>query len=91
MRSQRKSVSVWLNNSNCKFIIAVGLTLTMFFLSCNANASDLLANTMGDVKDTLNGTGKKWIVMIDAAISLGAFAMTKILCLIRCYSVFAWV
>lgn len=77
MRSQKRAESAWINNSNYRMGILIGVMFAMLFLSCNAHAADLLANTMGDVSDTLKGTGKKWITLIDFAVSLGAFAMTK--------------
>lgn len=63
--------------SNYRWIVLMGVMFTLLFLSCHAHATDLLAGTMNDVKDTVTGTGKKWIVAIDFALSLGAFAMTK--------------
>src|SRR3990167_8077916 len=77
MHYQPKQEVVMLSQPNDRWVILIGIMLTLLFLSCNAHATDLLANTMGDVKDTIQGTGKKWIVAIDFAISLGAFAMTK--------------
>jgi len=63
--------------SNYRWLVLAGVMFTLLFLSCHAHATDLLAGTMNDVKDTVTGTGKKWIVAIDFALSLGAFAMTK--------------
>lgn len=63
--------------TNYRWLVLIGVMFSMIFLSRYAHATDLLANTMGDVKDTVTGTGKKWIVAIDFALSLGAFAMTK--------------
>ena len=77
MQYKSRAVIIKLSNSNYRLAILMGILLAMVFLSSNAHATDLLANTMGDVSDTLKGTGKKWIILIDFAISLGAFAMTK--------------
>lgn len=77
MHYQPRQKVVMLSQTNDRWVILIGVMLALLFLSCNAHATDLLANTMGDVKDTIQGTGKKWIVAIDFAISLGAFAMTK--------------
>jgi hypothetical protein len=63
--------------SNYRWLVLVSVMFTLLFLSSHAHATDLLLNTMGDVKETLEGTGKKWIVLIDFAISLGVFAATK--------------
>lgn len=77
MHYQPRQAVVMLSQTNDRWVILFGVMFALLFLSCNAHATDLLANTMGDVKDTIQGTGKKWIVAIDFAISLGAFAMTK--------------
>lgn len=77
MKYQSRPVIATLSKNSERWAMLIGIMLTLLFLSCNAHATDLLANTMGDVKDTIQGTGKKWIVAIDFAISLGAFAMTK--------------
>lgn len=77
MQYQTRSEVVRLSQFNYRWIILIAAMCTLLFLSCNAHAADLLANTMGDVKDTITGTGKKWIIAIDFAISLAAFAMTK--------------
>src|SRR3990167_2155393 len=77
MKHQERSKAATLFLSNYRWIVLMGVTFTLLFLSCHAHATDLLAGTMNDVKDTVTGTGKKWIVAIDFALSLGAFAMTK--------------
>lgn len=56
-----------------KLVILIG----MLGITCDAYATDLLAGTTGDVIDTMKGAGKHWAIIIDGAISLGAFAMTK--------------
>lgn len=65
--------------SNYYLLLAMfGTVATLVLFSNHAHAADLLANTLtSDVKDTINGTGKKWAVLIDLGISIGAFIMTK--------------
>lgn len=59
-------------------LVLVTTVITLFLTSNHAHATDLLANTLtSDVKDTINGTGRKWAVLIDLGISSGAFIMTK--------------
>lgn len=55
----------------------LGLLVTSLLLSNYVFATDLLAGTDTDIKDTVTGTGKKWLLWIDGAISLGAFVYTK--------------
>tara|TARA_R110000868_G_scaffold368790_3_gene631927 strand:+ start:112 stop:411 length:300 start_codon:yes stop_codon:yes gene_type:complete len=62
---------------NLQLLALIGVMFIFLFFSSHAHATDLLAGTMNDVKDTVTGTGKKWIVAIDFALSLGVFAMTK--------------
>lgn len=77
MKQQIRLDTVKLGQSNYRWIVLIGAVLALMFLSNHAHATDLLAGTMTDVKETIQGTGKKWMVAIDFAISLGAFAMTK--------------
>ena len=75
---KRSKIEVVLLSKNISRL-AVGLVLFLItaLLTQHAHATDLLAGTMTDVSQTLTGTGKKWIILIDFAVSLGAFAMTK--------------
>ena len=65
------------NQHPYRLLMLISVMGVLLCLSCYVHATDLLANTMGDVKDTITGTGKKWIIVIDFVVSLGAFAMTK--------------
>jgi hypothetical protein len=76
MKYQEQSKAAKFQN-NYRWLVLAGVMVTLLFLSCHAHAEDLLVGTMNDVKDTVTGTGRKWIVAIDFALSLGAFAMTK--------------
>ena len=77
MKHQLQSKAARSIQANYRLLVLIGVMFSLLFLSRYAHAADLLANTMGDVKETVTGTGKKWIVAIDFALSLGAFAMTK--------------
>lgn len=50
---------------------------TLMLISNHVFATDLLAGTDADIKETMTGTGKHWLLWIDGAISLATFAYTK--------------
>jgi hypothetical protein len=60
-----------------KKLMLVGLFIGIALMATHVNAADLLANTTGDMLDTMKGKGRNWAYIIDGAISLGAFAKTK--------------
>jgi hypothetical protein len=66
-----------LNESRLKTFIFLGLIVTLVLLSNYAFATDLLAGTDADIKDTMQGTGKHWMLWIDGGISLASFAYSK--------------
>ena len=53
------------------------LASLLLLLSHYAVAADLLAGTDADIKDTMKGTGKNWLLWIDGGVSLASFAYTK--------------
>jgi hypothetical protein len=55
----------------------LGLFVTLVLMSNYVLAADLLAGTDADIKDTMTGTGKHWLLWIDGGISLASFAYTK--------------
>ena len=77
MRSIKEKIIVCLNDPIGQVILRLSFVLGAIFIACDANAKDLLQGTTGDVIDTMNGSGKHWAIIVDGAISLGAFAMTK--------------
>ena len=60
-----------------KKLMFAALFIGIVFMATHANAADLLANTTGDMLDTMKGKGRNWAYIVDGAISLGAFAKTK--------------
>ena len=60
-----------------KLIFMLGLFVTLVLMSNYVFAADLLAGTDADIKDTMTGTGKHWLLWIDGGISLASFAYTK--------------
>lgn len=68
-------------SANNYLYLKVGLYLTVFFLLIvayqHAFATDLLAGTDTDMKDTIAGTGKKWLYWIDGGAALLMFTQRK--------------
>ena len=58
----------------------VRLTLCLLLL-CSAQyvlaSTDLLAGTLGDVHATMEGTGRRWIFLIEGVSALIAYRSTK--------------
>jgi hypothetical protein len=77
MKNLLLSKLAFLNDSRVKFVLMLGLLVSLLLLSSHVFATDLLLNTDKDIKDTITGTGRKWLIWIDGAISLGAFIYTK--------------
>ena len=77
MKKLKKASINWMSNVNLLMAVFIGVVISMLFVTGKAHAADLLANTMGDVNDTMTGVGKKWVILIDFVISLGSFVMTK--------------
>ena len=65
------------NEVNIKAGIGLVLFASLMLISNVAFAVDLLAGTDADIKDTMTGTGKHWLLWINGAISLATFAYTK--------------
>jgi hypothetical protein len=51
--------------------------ISLLIFSQGSYATDLLAGTMTDAVETLGGSGKKWMYILDVAISIGAYVKTK--------------
>ena len=66
-----------LNHAYLKVILIFCIGTTLFLMANHAFAVDLLAGTDADIKDTMQGTGKHWLLWIDGGISLASFAYTK--------------
>lgn len=77
MGSIKEKINVWLSEPIGHVVLKLTIVLGMILITCDAYAADLLAGTTGDVIDTMKGAGKHWAIIVDGAISLGAFAMTK--------------
>ena len=66
-----------LSDPKMKFILLIFAFISLALISNYAFATDVLAGTDGDVKDTMDATGKHWIYWIDGALSIGAFFYSK--------------
>lgn len=77
MLSVKTKINAMLNDRMIQVFLKLCIALGIFSLAMDVYAVDLLAGTTGDVVDTMKGTGKHWAIIMDAAVSIGAFAMTK--------------
>ena len=77
MRSIKEKIKTCVNDQIGQVVLKLGVVLGAMIVVTDANAADLLAGTTGDVIDTMKGAGKHWAIIVDGAISLGAFSMTK--------------
>jgi hypothetical protein len=53
------------------------LCLLLIFAYQHAYATDLLAGTDADIKDTISGTGRKWLYWIDGGAAVLLFTQRK--------------
>jgi preprotein translocase subunit Sec61beta len=65
------------NDPTWRLVLTLGLMVALLIISSHVFAKDLLAGTDSDIKDTMQGTGKNWMLWIDGGISLASFAYTK--------------
>lgn len=77
MKSLLLSKLVFLNDPKWRVILMLTLLVSCILLSNYVFAADLLEGTDADIKDTMTGTGKHWLLWIDGGISLASFAYTK--------------
>jgi len=77
MKNLALSKIALLSDPRFKLIFMLGLFVTLILMSNYVLAADLLAGTDADIKDTMTGTGKHWLLWIDGGISLASFAYTK--------------
>lgn len=77
MFSVKLRSNVGLSNQIAPLLLKFCIALGIFSMTMDAYAVDLLAGTTRDVVDTMKGAGKHWAIIVDGAVSLGAFAMTK--------------
>ena len=60
-----------------KVWLKVIFILSMMFGARHVFATDLLENTTQDTEDTLTGTGRKWLILIDFAVASALYIKTK--------------
>lgn len=60
-----------------KFLFILCVFATLIFISTQVFATDLLAGTDKDMKDTMRGTGRTWLILIDVCGIAFAFISKK--------------
>lgn len=70
-------ISILFRSEKTKLWLKVMFILTMMVGCRQALADDLLANTTQDMEDTLTGTGRKWLILIDFALAAALYIKTK--------------
>lgn len=76
MKPQLLYRAVLVNGSSCK-VMMLATFIILLIASHYAYAVDLLAGTDTDIKDTIAGTGRHWLLYIDGIAALLMFAMRK--------------
>lgn len=66
-----------LNESWIKAILILMVVTTLILMSNHIYAADLLAGTDADIKDTLKGTGRNWILYLDGIAAVIGFVGRK--------------
>lgn len=66
-----------LNESWIKAILILAIVSAFIFVSNHVFATDLLAGTDADIKDTLKGTGRNWILYFDGIAAVIGFVGRK--------------
>lgn len=80
MKNRNANFIALLSNPTLKLFGKIMLMISFMAVSQSvfaAGGDDLLAGTTTQALATINGSGRYWVYIIDAAISLGAFAKTK--------------
>jgi hypothetical protein len=66
-----------LNESWVKAVLILAIVSALLFVSNHVFATDLLAGTDTDIKDTLKGTGRHWILYFDGIAAVIGFIGRK--------------
>ncbi len=70
-------VHYFLRSERIKMGMKVMVILALVMGFRQVFAADLLANTTQDMEDTLNGTGRKWLILIDFALASALYIKIK--------------
>ena len=72
-----KQAVSFFKSEKTKFWLKFIFILSVMIGSRHAFATDLLENTTQDTEDTLTGTGRKWLILIDFAVASALYIKTK--------------
>jgi len=71
------NMTAFLKAEKTKIWLKVMLILAVMLGCRQALATDLLEGTTDDMKETLEGSGRKWLILIDFALAAAMYIKTK--------------
>ena len=77
MKKMLERITVHINSPIFLFVAKLTLIFGLIILSRSVFATDTLAGTDTDIKDTLAGTGRHWVLYIDGIAAALMFATRK--------------
>ncbi|MHB1949806.1 MAG: hypothetical protein ACYCQI_17045 [Gammaproteobacteria bacterium] len=77
MKKMSEKIVAFLNSPFVLCIGKVAFILGLIFISRSVFATDVLAGTDTDIKDTLSGTGRHYVLYIDGVAAALMFATRK--------------
>ncbi|MBM3894785.1 hypothetical protein FJ366_04290 [Candidatus Dependentiae bacterium] len=77
LKKSFKQVTNFFTSEKTKIWLKVMLVLTVMLGCRQALATDLLEGTTDDMKETLEGSGRKWLILIDFALAAAMYIKTK--------------
>lgn len=77
LKNPLNSISAFFKAEKTKIWLKVMLILAVMVGYRQAFATDLLEGTTDDMKETLEGSGRKWLILIDFALAAAMYIKTK--------------
>lgn len=77
LKKSFKQVTNFFTSEKTKIWLKVMFVLTVMLGCRQALATDLLEGTTDDMKETLEGSGRKWLILIDFALAAAMYIKTK--------------
>ena len=77
LKKSLNKATLLFSSEKTKLWLKVMFILAMMAGCRQALATDLLAHTTDDMQETLEGTGRKWLILIDFALAAALYVKTK--------------
>lgn len=77
LKKRLNAISTFFKAEKTKIWLKVMLILAVMLGCKQVLADDLLSGTTQDMEDTLTGTGRKWLILIDFALAAALYVKTK--------------